>query len=335
MQTIKTTIVITGSAGFVGGRMAKQFASLADYNVIATSRRTDRKKELEHAGCTFIDGDLLDIDFCKKVCKGTDIIVHCAALSSVWGDYETFHNANVVATKNLLDAAMEHGVRKFIFISTPSIYFNFTDKFNISEKDMLPKKFVNHYAATKYIAEQYVLSKNSVAFKTIALRPRAIIGAEDTVIFPRIIRAYTDGRLKIIGDGQTLGDLTAVSNLIESVHCCIRATDTVMGEAYNISDGSPVLLWPTINHILTILGYTPITKKISATLVLLIASILERIAKVSHAKKEPSITKYGIGVLAKSLTMNIDKAQSLLNYKPVQTTDEALNEFIVWYKNQQ
>jgi nucleoside-diphosphate-sugar epimerase len=335
MQITKTTILITGAAGFVGGRMAKQFANLSEYSVIATSRRIDRKNELEYAGCTFIDGNLFDTHFCKQLCKGVDIIVHCAALSSVWGDHETFYKANVTATKNLLEAAMENGVRKFIFISTPSIYFDFTDKFDVSEKDVLPKQFVNYYAATKYIAEQYVLSKNSDAFKTIALRPRAIIGAEDTVIFPRIIRAYTDGRLKIIGNGQTLGDLTAVRNVIEAVHCCIHADATAMGEAYNISDGLPVLLWPTINHILTTLGYTPIKKKISASLVLFIASMVERIAKLAHFKKEPSITKYGIGVLAKSLTMNIGKAQSLLNYKPVQTTDEALNEFIVWYKNQQ
>jgi nucleoside-diphosphate-sugar epimerase len=334
MQTRKKTILITGAAGFVGGRMSKQFASLPDYTVIATSRRTNRKIELEHADCTFIAGDLLDTHFCKQICNGVDIIVHCAALSSVWGDYETFHKANVVATKNLLDAAMEIGVGTFIFISTPSIYFDFSDTLNVSEKDVLPKQFVNNYAATKYIAEQYVLSKNSAAFKTIALRPRAIIGAEDTVIFPRIIRAYTDGRLKIIGDGQTLGDLTAVRNVIEAVHCCIHADANAMGEAYNISDGLPVLLWPTINHILTTLGYTPITKKISAPLILFIASMVERIAKLAHSKKEPSITKYGIGVLAKSLTMNIGKAQSLLNYKPVQTTDEALKEFIVWYKNQ-
>ncbi|HSY62228.1 MAG TPA: NAD-dependent epimerase/dehydratase family protein, partial [Cytophaga sp.] len=258
-----------------------------------------------------------------------------AALSSVWGSYYDFYDANVLTTKNLLDTAIQNGVSKFIFISTPSIYFDFTDRYNVLENDALPEKSVNAYASTKLIAEQFVLAKNSDQIKTVALRPRAIIGAEDTVIFPRIIRAYTDGRLKIIGDGNTLGDLTAVSNVIEAVHCCIRAGDAAMGQAYNISDGTPVLLWPTINRILKELGYAPITKKISAGLVLTIASIIEGTAKVFNAKKEPSITKYGIGVLAKSLTMDIRKAKDVLNYKPVQTTEEAINEFILWYRKQQ
>lgn len=334
MNTEKNKIVVTGAAGFLGGRLTKQLAASGMYDVVATSRRTERKTELEVTGCTFIAGDLLNMDFCLQLTKDADIIVHCAALSSVWGSYYDFYDANVITTKNLLDAAAQNGVSKFIFISTPSIYFDFTDRYNVTEDDILPGKSVNAYASTKLIAEQFVLSKNSDQIKTVALRPRAIIGAEDTVIFPRIIRAYTDGRLKIIGDGKTLGDLTAVRNVIEAVHCCIRANDAAMGEAYNISDGSPVLLWPTINRILTELGYAPVTKKISAGLVLTIASIIEGIAKVFNAKKEPSITKYGIGVLAKSLTMDISKAKNRLNYKPVQTTEEAINEFITWYRKQ-
>jgi nucleoside-diphosphate-sugar epimerase len=330
----KNKIAVTGAAGFLGGRLVKQLAASDMYDVIATSRRTERKAELESAGCTFIAGDLLNTDFCLQLTKGADIVVHCAALSSVWGSYYDFYDANVLTTKNLLEGSIQNGVSKFIFISTPSIYFDFTDRYNVSENAVLPEKSVNAYASTKLIAEQFVLAKNSDQIKTVALRPRAIIGAEDTVIFPRIIRAYTDGRLKIIGDGKTLGDLTAVSNVIEAVHCCIRADDAAMGQAYNISDGTPVLLWPTINHILKELGYAPITKKISAGLVLTIASIIEATATLFNAKKEPSITKYGIGVLAKSLTMDISKAKEILNYKPVQTTEEAINEFITWYRKQ-
>jgi nucleoside-diphosphate-sugar epimerase len=334
MRTKKPKIIITGAAGFVGGRLTKQLAATGMYEVVATSRRTDRKHELESAGCTFIAGDLLSNDFCVQLTHDADIVVHCAALSSVWGSYYDFYDANVITTKNMLDASTQNGISRFIFISTPSIYFDFTDRFNVSENDPLAEKLVNPYASTKFIAEHIVLGRNSDRIKTIALRPRAIIGAEDTVIFPRIIRAYTDGRLKIIGNGNTLGDLTAVSNVIEAVHCCIRANDAAMGQAYNISDGTPVLLWPTINHILKELGYAPITKKISAGLVLTIASIIEGTAKLFNAKKEPSITKYGIGVLAKSLTMDISKAKNTLNYKPVQTTEEAVNEFITWYRNQ-
>ena len=152
MHTTNNKILVTGSAGFLGGRLAKQFASLGTYDVVATTRRMDRKAELETAGCTFISGDLMDGDFCLRITKEANIVVHCAALSSVWGNYFDFYDANVIATKNILDAAMKNGVSKFIFISTPSIYFDFTDRYNVSEDDVLPQKLVNAYASTKFIA---------------------------------------------------------------------------------------------------------------------------------------------------------------------------------------
>lgn len=334
--SITKKILVTGASGFLGGRLLKHLAALYPSTVVTgTSRRADRKKEFEALGCFFIAGDLLDVLFCEEITKEADVVIHCAALSSPWGNINLFEEANVKATKNLLNASVSNKVKRFIFISTPSIYFDFTDRYNIKEEDPLPEKMVNHYAATKLEAEQFVLAMNGKGIETLALRPRAIIGAEDTVIFPRLIKAYKEGRLKIIGNGKTIADLTCVRNVIEAILCSMRAEKKALGQAYNITNGEPVVLWDKINHLLRALNFEPLHKKIPAGLVMTVAALMEWKAKLFSPDKEPTLTKYGIGVLTYSLTMNISKANTLLDYRPVQTTEEGLTEFIEWYKTQQ
>jgi 2-alkyl-3-oxoalkanoate reductase len=330
-----STIIFTGTAGFLGGRAAKHFAINRSYNkIIATSRRVNRKNELEAHGCKFIKGDLLVPAFCEDMTIGADVIVHCAALSSPFGNYDSFYQSNFIATKTLLDASIKRGVKKFIFISTPSIYFNFKDRFNIKESDMLPKAFVNHYATTKLMAERYVLNANGKEIQTIALRPRAIIGAEDTVIFPRILEAYNKGRLNIIGNGKNSCDFTCVRNVIEAIICSINAPINSYGQTYNITDGTPMFFWEALNYALTALDLKPLSKKIPFPIALFAAGIVELKSKIFQQGKEPSLTKYGVGILAKSMTLDITKAKKQLNYIPVMKTYEGINEYIQWHKNQ-
>lgn len=330
---MKLKLLITGAAGFLGGRTAKYFAQDEAYDIVATSRRKDRKIELENAGCHFIAGDLTDETFCATITKNIDVVIHCAALSAPFGLYADFYNSNFIATKHLLDASKRNGVRKFIFISTPSIYFNYSDRFDVKESEPLPKHMVNNYAATKLLAERLVLENNDQHFQTIALRPRAIIGAEDTVIFPRVLEAYQKGKLKIVGNGQNICDLTCVSNVIEAVKCAMYASNNAYGEAYNITDGNAIKFWETVNYALTSLGYEPVKKMVNQKVALFAASIMEGKAKLFRDKKEPTLTRYGIGVLSQHFTLSIEKAKTHLEYEPKMTTLEGVNEYIKWHQS--
>lgn len=329
----KQKIVITGAAGFLGGRVAKYLATnYLNYEVFATSRRDSRAIELENTGCEFLKGDLRDIIFCEKLTKDTEIVVHCAALSAPYGDYNAFYQSNVVATQTLLNACIANGVKKFIFIATPSIYMNFSSRFNVSENDPLPSTLVNHYATTKLMAEKKVLAANGKGIQTIALRPRAIIGAEDTVIFPRVLHAYHEGRLKIIDKGDNYCDFTCARNVIEAILCCINAPDKAFGEAYNITDGQSVLFWESLKYALSALQLTPPTQKVPKAVAMFFANLSEWYAKNFTPTKEPTLTRYGICILSDSMTLDITKARELLNYKPVMTTFEGINEYVTWYK---
>ncbi len=331
MNNQQQNILITGARGFLGSVLTGMLAEKASMNIAATSRRAGNTPDSRSA---YVAGDLCDKEFCEQITKGQEIVVHCAALSSPWGSYADFEKANVTATRNLVDAAIANGVRRFIFISTPSIYFDHSNRYNIKETDPLPKRMINAYAATKLEAENYVLDLNGKGIETISLRPRAFIGAGDTTIFPRLIHAYGEHKLKIIGDGQVLCDVTCVKNVVAAVECAMHAGVDAMGLAYNISDGRPVVLWELINYLLTALGHSAISKQVPKGLAMGFAGFLEWKYRNFHKGKEPPLTRFGIGVLSTSMTMNIDRAKQLLNYQPKQTTEQGINEFIAWYKQQ-
>jgi nucleoside-diphosphate-sugar epimerase len=326
-------ILITGTSGFLGGRLSKHLkTSFPDIEIVCTSRSDQKKDDLINHGCTFVQGDLNDPAFTNDLLTGVDAIVHCAALSAPWGKKEDFYMANTLLTSNLLAAALKKGIKRFIYISSPSIYFNFKDRFNVSENDPLPLKIVNEYAFSKLETEKIVHSYNQKGFNTVSIRPRAIIGAEDSVIFPRIIRAYLNNKLRIIGNGQNIADLTCVTNVIQAIICALNAPADVMGMAYNISNGEPVNLWDEINYVLSELNYPPVKKKVPYPIIWTIVWLSETLHKLRKKESEPVLTLYGIGTLAKSLTMDISLAKKNLGYAPVQATREGITEFLNWYK---
>jgi nucleoside-diphosphate-sugar epimerase len=202
------------------------------------------------------------------------------------------------------------------------------DRFDVKESDPLPKQFINAYAETKRKAE-LELEKTKIPF--ITLRPRALIGRGDTVIMPRLIRAYDEGKLKIIGSGENSADLTAVANVADAIWLSLIAEEKALNKVYNITNGEPVNLWAAIADVLRKLGKEPPTKKVPFGVVKFIAGIMELKSKLTN-KKEPPLTKYGVGTLSKSMTMDISKARELLNYHPKVTTEEAIDEFVKWFK---
>lgn len=328
-------ILITGASGFLGGRLLKSLRqTYPQAALLGTGRRNERKAEFEAVGCGFEAADLVKQEDCQKLVQGCDVIVHCAGLSSPWGTYQEFYNANVKSTLNLLEAAQAAGTQRFILISTPSVYFNYRHRFNIKETDPLPDPMVNHYAVTKFQAEQETLRLNRPDFKTIALRPRAIIGAEDAVIFPRVLRAYHEGRLKIIGDGKNIVDLTCVSNVIQAVVNCFNADHKAYGEVYNITNGEPMPLWDSIGLFLKALDLPAVNKRVPAGIALGAASMSEFIHRYFLGGREPALTRYSIGILSTSMTMDISKAREKLGYTPIQSTADGVKEFVTWYQAQ-
>lgn len=323
-------LLITGATGFLGSSLVAAFAQRTETTrIIATGRKLSPEKKIHSHKVHYQLGDLTDETFVHSLFTSSiDVVVNCASLSSPWGSYEQFYKANCLTQKNIIKVSEQASIKRFVYISTPSIYFNFQDNLGITEETPLPQTLVNHYAKTKLEAEQML---NSSSFPYIILRPRALIGKGDTVIMPRLIRSYKEGRLKILGSGKNVVDMTPISSMIQAVWLAATTNETNCQEAYNISNGEPVYLWESINSILNLIGYESLTKKVPYPVLQLVSLMMEKKALWSKSKQEPVLTQYSVGVLAKDFTFDISKAQNRLGYAPTQTTQEAIVEFAEWY----
>ena len=320
-------ILLTGATGFLGFRTLERLVQLSNvHKIVATGRILRKSREILNPKVEYVLGDLKDKLFVSTILKDIDIVINTASLSSPWGSKDDFYLANVLTQKNIISSSKILGVNRFIYISSPSIYYNGMDRIMVKENDPLPTRFVNNYSKTKREAE--VLLENS-NLKYIIIRPRAIIGRGDTVIMPRLIKAHSEGRLKIIGNGGNKVDLTSVDNVVESIVLSINATSKALNNTYNITDGNPVSLWDSINIVLKGIGKEQVHKIVKFKVAYFAASILEWVSWIT--RKEPSLTKYSIGVLTKTFTLDISKAIDLLNYKPIISTEESIEEFINWY----
>lgn len=321
-------ILLTGATGFLGYRTLERLIEMRSVeSIIANGRKIKNTHHVAHKKVQYELGDLSDMAFVESMVARVDCIIHAAALSSPWGTYALFEKANIQSQQNLIAAAKKYGIQRFIYISTPSVYFDFTDKLNIKESDPLPAKFVNDYAKTKRMAEIQLQASN---LPFVILRPRALTGRGDTVIMPRLVRAFDEGRLKIIGNGKNWVDLTSVSNVVDAILLSLIARENALNEIYNISNGEPVLLWEKIEIVLEKLGRKLPKKKVPAQIVQWLAGFMEAKSRLFN-KEEPALTKYGVGTLTMSFTMDISKARRLLNYSPKTNTDQAIHEFVQWY----
>jgi 2-alkyl-3-oxoalkanoate reductase len=323
-------ILLTGSTGFLGYRTLERLINLPYVNkIIATGRTLSDERTIVHAKVQYRLGDLRERTFVEDICSDVDVIINTASLSSPWGRRSDFVEANINTQAYLIEAAKSINVKRFIYISSPSIYYNGEDRFLVKEADVMPKQFINQYASSKYEAEM-LLAKSGIPF--IALRPRAIIGRGDTIIMPRLLRAHQEGKLKIIGNGKNVVDLTSVENVVEAIVLSLEASETAINNAYNITNGEPVNLYATIGYVLDLLGHKLPSKSVPFFIANNFARLLELKSKITDYS-EPIFTSYGIGTLAKSFTLDITKARNLLGYKPIKTTEESAKEFVDWYKS--
>ncbi len=322
-------ILITGATGFIGGRLANALIE-NNHHIVATGRSDLPQNNLD-SRVKYIKGDLEDLSHCQEVTKGIDILIHCAGKAGTWGSYESFFSANVTATTNLLSSAQENGVQRFINISSPSIYFNYHDQFDLKE-DYLPRKFSNHYAKTKFLAEEEVSKAHSQNFLTVSLRPRLVIGAGDNNVLPRMVQMQREGKLKQVGEGNNHITVTSIGNLIHAVELTLEAPAAKMGTTYNIGNPDPVNFWRFIDRLLEKMGESRVQIKVPYRPVYLLAQFNQMMATLLSSKEGPALNPISVAILAKSMTLDLSHAIHDLGYDPKDTTEDALNEFTQWWQ---
>jgi len=322
-------LLITGATGFIGGRLAAHYLDHG-YKVRIAGRNPGNARHLIDRGADFSAGDLTDPAYAEALVEGADTVIHCAGKAGTWGPYAEFFDANVKATDYLLQASQAAGVTRFINLSSPSIYFDFRDQFDLTES-VLPARFSNAYAQTKFEAEALVSKAHRPAFATVSLRPRLVIGAGDTHVLPRLIAMGKAGMLTRFGKKDHLVSVTSIENLIHAVDLCLKAQEDALGGVYNIANPEPVKFWEMVARVLKATGVDAKPRSVPRAPVMLAARCNELICKFLHRKSEPRLLPVPVGVLSYSMTLSISKAQQELGYDPPATLDEAITGFSHWW----
>ena len=323
-------VFITGGTGFLGSALARRLHSMS-YDVTIMGRNEEKGSVLEREGIRFIQAEFRDKETILQAVEGMDYVFHCGALSSPWGRYEAFYEANVLGTENIISACKQHNVKRLIHVSTPSIYFDTKDRLDVKEDDALPSKFLNHYAETKYLAEKRIDEAFQDGLPVITIRPRAIFGPGDTAIIPRLIRANQERFIPIIHQGKARIDLTYVENVVDALILCMNSNKATLGKKYNISNGESVVLKDVLGRLFNELKMDFHYKQIPYRLAYSIAYLMEKKAVLFRSKEEPMLTRYSVTVLSSSQTISIDKAEQELGYQPEISVEEGIQLFSKWW----
>ena len=307
-------VLVTGATGFLGEYVVLGLLARG-VPVRALGRNPSAGLSLIEAGADFRPVDLRDADAVIAACKGVSRVIHAGALSSAWGRYRDFFDINVTGTQNVVDGCLRHGVRRLVYVSSPSVMSVHAPQVGLDESHPLPDAFVSDYSATKALAEARVRDAGSRGLEFVILRPKALYGPGDTSVFPRIIEAVTKGRLPIFGDGEAMTNVTHVTDATQAVLLAMESAEAA-GNTYLITGGEDVRLYEIIGEIAARLGYDPPSRPMPVKRAMAIARALESAWRHLPLPGEPPLTTYKVSIMAYTQTYDISAAKRDLGYEP-------------------
>ncbi|CAA6800980.1 MAG: UDP-glucose 4-epimerase (EC [uncultured Sulfurovum sp.] len=323
----KKTWLVTGSAGFIGSNLVEALLKL-NQNVIGLDNfSTGHKHNLEQVQTTldpdqwknfhFIEGDITNYETCKIITKDVDIILHQAALGSVPRSIDnpilSNHN-NVSGFLNMLTAAKENNVKRFVFASSSSVY---GDSQELPKVEARTGKLLSPYSVTKYVNELYMgVFEKCYGMEIIGLRYFNVFGKRQdpngayAAVMPKWIAQILNGEeVYINGDGETSRDFTYIENVIQAnILAGTTNNKEAFGQAFNTAVGGR----ETLNNLYNAMRH----------------EIQENLPDLSI--KTPTYRGFRAGDIRHS-NANVDKMKTLLGYEPTHTLADGLKESIAWY----
>lgn len=313
--------IVTGATGFLGFELVKLLIS-KNWNVLALGRNQNKLSKLESLGATTQVIELENFSGLSKQFEQTEILFHCAALSSAWGKSEDFNRINVEGTKQVADWCVKHDVQRIVHISSTSVYFDFSDSFNIKETDVTTDCFANEYSKSKYLSEMVIQAIPEDDMEYTILRPRGIIGDGDPSILPRVIKVMQKGWFPLLREGKALADLTHVKNVAYAAYLAGTKKEA-KGEIFNISNDEPISIRTLLCLLQGKMSHKVKLVRVNYALLRFIVKLLEVLSKMFRLN-EPVMTPYTIGLLYYSQTLDISKAKKILGYKPHHSIKDAI-----------
>ena len=320
-EITKYTILITGGAGFIGSNLCEYFLAKGNKVIcldnFATGHRHNLKACLDNPEFSLIEGDIRNFEDCKKAMTAVDYVLHQAALGSVprsISDPVTTNDVNVSGFLNVLQAATEAKVKRFIYAASSSTY---GDSVGLPKVEDVIGKPLSPYAITKYVNELYAeIFSKTYKIETIGLRYFNVFGRKQdpngayAAVIPKFVTQLMNHEsITINGDGNYSRDFTYIDNVIQMNELAM-ATDqaNAVNTVYNTAFGDRNTLNDLVNYLKEYLShYDPE-----------IANV-----KVIHGPNRA-------GDIPHSLA-SIDKAKELLGYDPEYSLQQGLKIAVDWY----
>lgn len=315
------TILITGGAGFIGSNLCAYFLDKGNKVIcldnFATGHRHNLKNFIDNPDFTLIEGDIRNLEDCQKAVAGVDFVLHQAALGSVprsIKDPVTTNDVNVSGFLNMLQAATEAKVKRFVYAASSSTY---GDSVGLPKVEEVIGKPLSPYAITKYVNELYAeIFSKTYGIETIGLRYFNVFGRKQdpkgayAAVIPKfVMQLMQHERITINGDGNHSRDFTYIDNVIQMNELAI-ATDNpkAVNTVYNTAYGDRNTLNDLVGYLKEYLS--KYDSKIAAV-------------EVIHGPNRA-------GDIPHSLA-SIDKAKELLGYNPKYSLQEGLKIAVDWY----
>ena len=216
-------------------------------------------------------------------------------------------------TAHVIAGCQRQGVKRLVFVSSPSVVFDGRDHVNVAEDTPYPRRLMSVYSESKKHAEELVRQAGQAGLETVILRPKAIFGPGDTTLLPRIVDAARAGRLPRIGDGLNRVDLTYVENVVDALLLSLRSP-TAVGRTYFITNGESPRIWEVIATVLQRQGISKPLRPVPYRVVDAMARWLEFRARFTG--REPTLTRYTAAILARTQTYDITAARRDLRDVP-------------------
>lgn len=307
--------LVTGGAGFIGSNLCEAILNLG-YKVrclddLSTGKQSNIDLFINNPNYEFVKGDVKDLDTCIKACKDVDYVLHQAAWGSVPRSIEMplFYSLNnIEGTLNMLEAARQNHVKKFVYASSSSVY---GDEPNLPKKEGIEGNLLSPYAVSKRCDEEwakqytkhYGLDTYGMRYFNVFGRRQDPDGAYAAVI-PKFIKQLLHGeKCKINGDGKQSRDFTYIENVIEANLKACLAPSSAAGQAFNIAYGGREFLIDI---------YYGLTKSLGIE------------AEPEFGQDRPGDIKHS--------NADISKAKQLLGYNPDWSFERGIAAAIEWYK---
>ena len=320
--------MVTGSAGFVGSNLVR--ALLARGCVVHGFDRAPAP--FEDPNLVWFRGDIRDGNAIRDACEGVDAIFHTAAMIETL-TYAPTHFAelvrsvNIEGTQNLLEAAEQSGVRRFVHTSS-IITTAGTAEAGVGEAAPYSKAS-DLYSSTKVESEQLVLAANGKSgLLTCAIRPGGIYGPgeRNTIVGP-LMKALKQGApIVLFGDGRSRIDYTYIDNLVDAqIRAAERLVDgsPVCGQAYIVTDGAPINTGQFSQTLVHEMGIDARSIRIPAVLGRALATASERVFQL-FGKPKPPVSIVEVQLCVDDSYFSIDRARQDLGYQPIVDTREGL-----------